>query len=90
MEKGFYDYFCDFTDINGLTGEGLCKSLSRELKKTEAWSWVTPDGLDIFELKKEGKPFLFWGSETLGQSYELTERRQNILLLAACINGEKF
>ena len=70
---------------------GLCSSLPDELLNTEAWEMIIPNREELFELAKKGKPSLYWGNETFFDScYDVTDTRLNILLIAACLNGEKL
>ena len=89
--KGFYDYYCYFTDLGELPTPGLCSSLPNELQNREAWRIIKPNIQDIITLLEEGSPTGHWGRGSFAYNrYELSPLRQTLLLLAACLNGEEF
>lgn len=91
MLNGFYEYFCDFTDMGSLTDRGLCNALPKRLQDTKAWSMIRPNDAELIELQEEGLPYAYWGAGSYAYySRTLTPLRQNILLLAALLNGEEF
>ena len=89
MEKGFLYYYELWMSNGQLPYDGLCNSLPQYLTYTEAWKMVNPSQEELQILCQKDKPAVYWGGEKWGDSTQsLTPRRQNILLLAAALNGE--
>lgn len=89
--KTFLECYYKWSKQGTLPDMGLCSSLPYELLISEAWQMVNPNLNELRELKNEGRPSLYWGNETFFDScYDLSNTRLNILLIAACLNGEKL
>jgi hypothetical protein len=72
-----------------MPSNGLCNSLPDYLLDSEAWKMVKPDSQDRLNLDIEQAPIIYWGKDEWKDGCsKLTSRRQNILLLAAALNGE--
>lgn len=89
MKKGFLYYYQLWMEDGSLPNDGLCNSLPKQLRGTKAWKMVKPSEHETTLLTFKGKPDIYWGKEDWrNTSYSMTPRRQNILLLAAALNGE--
>ena len=90
----FYEKYVEFTHLGKLPDNGLCNSIGKELQSKDGWIIIKPSEREKDQLSKENKSSIYWGSGLRiydeGEKHFFTELRQTILLLAACLNNEKF
>lgn len=91
MKRGYLYYYKKWMRAAEMPSKGLCASLPYHLANNEIFEMITPTPHNEWELFHiDHSPRVYWGKEDFNISnYELTPRRQTILILLAILNGEK-